>query len=370
MKFSLAYVCVCVSSLALAAGGGGGAGGTGGVPAPGTIEVRTFSEKIPAGGTVQVKHALTTPQPIMTGGGSMYTDSFVIDGVAVFSPLGDTAAAAFLQGGYLYIGIVSPNADFGTNLDYPFLTVTMDIPATKTTGSTMPLGLTGALQTADGLLTIADKPGTLTIGGSVSIRGVYPGGGSWLAGTQLQIEGTGFQPGTKISTKMKASNALYVSSTRMTITLQQSATLDQQPFNAVNPDGSQVTYYSYLRGKLIQQPSRPLLQVTEPAFQSLTHAVATVTLPALTSTQFVALALQNPTLGSVSVTFQDQTTGAQSSFILPAGGRLMEDVATLLGGAIVNTGDVVTVTATSAIQILGINGDENLGVVTPFLPAF
>jgi len=306
----------------------------------------------------------------MTGGGSMYADNFMIDGVALSSPLGDTAGAAFLLGGYLYIGIISPSNDFGTNIDYPFLTVTMDLPATATTGSTLPLNLAGALETSDGLLTIADKPGVLTIGGSVSLRGVYPGGGSWPAGTELQIEGTGFRPGTKINTKLKTSNAVYVSPTRMKITLQQTANLDQQPFTAINPDGSQVTYYSYLRGKLVQTPARPLLRVTEPVFQMLTHAVATLTVPALTSTQFVALALQNPTQGPVSVTFLNQATGAQSSFVLPSGGRLMEDVSTLLGGSVVNTGDVITVTATSAIQILGINGYEDQGVVTPFLPIF
>jgi hypothetical protein len=93
-------------------------------------------------------------------------------------------------------------------------------------------------------------------------------------------------------------------------------------------------------------------------------------IPPLNGDQFVALAVQNPTQGQVSVTFQNQTTGAQSSFVLPAGGRLMEDVPTLLGGVPAGTGEVVTVNATSAIQILGINGDDNAGVVTPFLPAF
>ena len=317
-----------------------------------------------------MQHSLTQPRPILSGGGSMYMDSMSVDGVAIVNPLGDAAGAAFVKDGYLYLGIISPNGDFGTNLDYPFITVTMDIPATATSGSTVSLGIAGTLQASDGTLAITDKPGTLTIGGSLSVRGVYPGGGIWPAGTELEIEGMGFQPGTKITTKIKASNAVYVSSTQMKITLQERATLDQQPFTAVNQDGSQLTYYSYLRGKLIQQPARPLLRVTEPVFQTQTHAVASLTIPALNGNQFVALAVQNPTQGQVSVTFQNQTTGAQSSFVLPVGGRLMEDLPTLLGGEPAGTGDVVTVNATSAIQILGINGDDSAGVVTPFLPAF
>ena len=36
----------------------------------------------------------------------------------------------------------------------------------------------------------------------------------------------------------------------------------------------------------------------------------------------------------------------------------------------VGAGDVVTVTATSGVQILGLQGDENAYTITPFLPGF
>jgi len=315
---------------------------------------------------------LTQPRPIASAGALFDMSGFAVDGVSVFSPLGDAAGAAVSSSGSLYISVISPNQDFGTNLDYPFLTVTMDVPAGEQTGWTFPLQLGASTVVGpDGPLTFTDpKPGTLTIGGSISIRGVYPGGGTFPAGTTVVVRGAGFQPGTKLSTKMNISNPVYISPTEMHFTLQQQTTLDTQPIQAVNPGGSQVTFYTYLRGALIAPPSRALLRNTEPIFQTVTHGVATVgPLPATSPGQFTALALQNPNPGPVSVTFFAPQTGAASTIVLQSGQRIMDDLQVLINAAL-NPGDTVQVNATSAIQIVGLEGDENSGSVTPFLPAF
>jgi hypothetical protein len=258
-------------------------------------------------------------------------------------------------------------------LDYPFMTITMDIPATTPAGSTFPLGMADAVfQSPAGPLTFTDpKPGTLTIGGSVSVRGVFPGGGTWPAGTIITVRGNGFQPATKISAKMKISNVTYISSTEMRFSLQESVTMDTQPLQLGNPDGSQVVFYSYLRGAPVSKPSRVLLQNTEPVFQALTHSLAVVgPLSANAAGQFTALAVQNPSQGPVVVTFQLQSTGVTTTVLLPSGGRVMDDLSALLGGASVGAGDVVTVTATSGVQIVGLQGDESASTITPFLPGF
>jgi hypothetical protein len=351
--------------------GSGGGGGTGVTPA-GSGEVRTLSEKVPAGGTVQVKYLLTQPRPITGGAARFSLNGFSVDGVSLSNPLGDTAGAAVAINGELTISIISPSSTFGTNLDYPFLTTTMDIPASTPTGSTFPLGVSGAtFLTPTGPLTLTDpKPGVLTIGGSVSVRGVYPGGGTQPAGTVISVRGQGFQPGTKLITKMKISSPVYISSTEMRFSLQQTVAMDAQPIQVSNPDGSQVIFYSYLKGAPVYTPTRGLLQKTEPIFQTLTHGVATVgPLPASADGDFVALAVQNPTLGPVVVTFQLQSTGATSTVLLPSGGRVMDELSALVGG-VVPAGDVVTVTATSGVQILGIYGSDARGEVIPFLPAF
>jgi hypothetical protein len=359
-------ILLLLPSMILASGGPSGAGGT---TAQNAAEVRTLSERVPAGGTVQVKYLLTQPRPISSAGSRSAAYGFSVDGVSITSPLGDAAGAAVMKDGYLYISVVSPNSDWGMNLDYPFLTVTMDIPASTPAGSVFPLTLSDSTaQSLNGPLTFADsKPGTLTIGGSVSINGVFPGGGTQPGGTVIKVRGTGFQPGSKISAKMKIANPVYISPTEMQFTLQETTTMDTQPIQVNNPDGSQVVFYSYLRGSLVAVPSRALLQHTEPVFQSQTHALATLT---VAGNNFTALAVQNPTQGPVAVTIVDQTTNATGTIVLQPGQRAMDEIAALLGGTAVLPGDTITVMSTSAIQILGLLCDDNAGTVTPFLPAF
>lgn len=355
-------------------GGNGGTGGGGtGVTPTGAIEVKTLSERVPAGGTVQEKFLLTQPRPITSGGWGVSTDGFTVLGVSLSSPLGDTAGTAVSYNGSLYLSVISPNSDFGTNLDYPFVTIAMQIPSTTPAGSTYTLAMPDAVfQSPTGPITLTNtKPGTLTIDGSVSIYGVFPGGGTWPAGTVISVQGTGFQPGTKMSTKMKTSTPVYIGPTEMQFTLQDTTTLDEQPIQVTNPNGSQVVFYSYLRGTLVASPSSELLRATDPIFQTLTRGTATIgPLPAMTPGQFTALAVQNPTAGPVVVTLQLQRTAATTTVMLPSCGRVMDDLSTLLGGAAVGPGDVVTVTATSGVQILGLNGDANAFTVAPFLPAF
>jgi hypothetical protein len=350
----------------------GGKPGGGGVTPPGTAEIRTFSETVPAGGTVQVKSMLTQPHPISSGGGSFALDGLSVDGVAVSSPSGTTVGAAVVQNGNLYLSVFSPSSDFGTNLDYPFITITMDVPGSAKAGSTKPLSFSAlSFQSPSGPVTLVDpKPGTLTIGGTLSVHDVVPGGGTWPAGTVISVRGTGFQPGTKLLTKMKTSSPAYVSPTEMRFTLQDAATLDQQPISVTNPDRSTVTYFSYLRGVLVQTPSRPLLQVTEPIFPTATQGIVTIG-PLLSTApgQFTGLAVQNPNPGPVVITFQVQSTGVSTTVLLPSGGRVMDDILALTGGT-VSPGDVVTVSATAGVQMVGLYGDETAGTVTPFVPSF
>lgn len=346
---------------------------TGGITPAGTAEIRSLSEIIPAGGTVQIKQLFTQPRPITSGGSKLFTNDMTVDGISLVSPLGDAAGVGVISNGTLAISVISPSSDFGMNLDYPFMTITMDIPASISPTFSCSLGLLDpTFMSPTGPLTLADpKPGTLTIGGSISVRGVFPGGGTWPAGTVIRVEGKGFQAGTKVTAKMRISNPVIVSPTVLTFMLQETATLDSQPITVTNPDKSVVTFYSYLRGAPVRPASRALLQHAEPVFQALTHGSATVgPLPAPTQGQFTALAVQNPTQGPVVVTFYLQSTAATTTILLPSGGRIMDELSALLGGASLNAGDVVTVTATSGVQILGLTGDENTSTVTPFLPLF
>src|SRR5438552_757037 len=127
MTQRLIALSVFVTGTMFGSGPNPAGGGTGvpGVTAPGAAEVRTLSERVPAAGTVQVKFLLTQPRPITSGGSAFATDGFSVLGVSLTSPLGDTAGAAVSHNGSLYVSVISPNSDFGTNLDYPFMTIAM-----------------------------------------------------------------------------------------------------------------------------------------------------------------------------------------------------------------------------------------------------
>jgi hypothetical protein len=309
----------------------------GGPNAFGTVEVVTLSETVPAGGAVQVKHTLgSQPMPITSGWTSFFLGSFSVEGVSLFSPQGDAAGVALIQNGIGEVSMISPNSDLGLAAYRPFLAVTMAIPASIPAGSTFSLGLAGTVfQSPTGPVTLGQiTPGTLRIGGSVSVRGVYPGGGTWPAGTVITVKGTGFRPDTKLMTedtklakKINISTPVFVSPTEIRFTLKRAATLDMQAIQVVNPDRSGVTFFSYLDGVSVRAPSRPLLQNAAPLFQTLTHGTATVgPLPERGARHFAALAVQNPTPDPVVVTFQLQRTGTTATVTLPSGGRVMDEL--------------------------------------------
>lgn len=352
--------------------GAGGTGGTGGTTAANAAEVRTLDERVPAGSTFQAKFLLTQPRPIGSGGSKLPIGALAVNGVSIFSPTGDAAGAAVWDNGFLTVNVISPSGDYGTNLDYPFMMVAMTVPTTMATGSTFPLTFdTANYSGPTGPITFTDpKPGVLTVGGSVSIHNISPGGGTWPAGTVIKVEGTGFSPATKLVTKGRLGAVTYVSPTELDFTLVDvSTTMDMFQLTAQNPDGSQVTYFSYLRGTPITLPSRFLLTHTDPVFQLQCHSTATFTVPALTPGQFAAIAVQNPATTPVQLTLQVKNTGASITFMLPVGGRVMDEMTALLGTAL-NPGDAVVLTASAPVQILGLTGDELQGTVAPFLPAF
>jgi len=239
-------------------------------------------------------------------------------------------------------------------------------------GTTYPLGFADtAVQSPAGPLTLSvTKPGVLTIGGSLSIHGVTPGGGTWPAGTLIRLHGMGFQAGAKIVTKMKTSRFVVVSPNEIQFALAEITTLDSQPITLTNPDGSVVTYFSYLRGVPVYAPARALLQNTEPIFPTQVHASASFSVHNSQSGQFTALSFQNPNADSVSIIVSNSRSGVASLVVLPSCGRLVDDLQSLLRGSTVSAGDFITVISTAPIQMLGITGDENLGSIAPFLPFF
>lgn len=370
---------LAAASLAFASGGSGGSSGgsSGGGhnPTPtGAAEVLVSSAVVPSGGTVQVRFTLTEPRPISSTGGRVSLSSFRANGISLWSANGEACGAGVVIDGTLYFSAIDPSGILGTGADYPYLTLSLTAPQGLAPGTSIPFNWNpGAWMISPaGPLDFIVKPGNETIGGSLSIAGVYPGGGTYPAGTLIRVLGAGFQPNIRIQTPVKYSS-ISVGPGEIDLFLKEKTTLDSQMFQLTNPDGSTATYFSYLKGTLVQQPSAQLLQNAELAFPLATHAIASVALTAaLTAGQWQGLALQNPNPGPVVVTLNlaSQPPETAISILLPSGGRIADSLTALLGGASINPGDTVQLNSTAPIQIMGLNGDDQAQTLAPFVPSF
>ena len=198
--------------------------------APGTTEVRISSEIAPPGGTAQLKFSLTEPRPIMSSGSRMAVGGMTVDGVAVWSSTGNAGGLGVLKDGFLTLMAVDPTGVMGTNVDYPFLTVTMDLPSTLPIGFLLPIDWTEPwLASNTGPLVLLVKPGGVKVAPGINIRNVYPGGGTYPAGTVIRISGSGFNLFTKLQTAVKHSS-LSISPDEIRFTLLEQTTMDSQAF--------------------------------------------------------------------------------------------------------------------------------------------
>ncbi len=333
-------------------------------PAP--VTVRLSSETAPPGGIAQVKVLLTAPKPITTGDVSMDFSSGEFDsisGIALFSASGDVGGAAVITGRRVNVRFTSPQGTFGTSLDYPLMTFAMHISPNALRGSHVNLTLDAASWIADlyGALTpIEIKPSTVTVGGTVNISNVVPGGGFAPAGTVLSVRGMGFGPNTKVSLgELGISSLRVIGPNELQISTKSSGTLDGAMLQVQNPDKSMDTYYSYLRGVPVGSSATPLLAATVPLFSTKTSAAAPLPVSVGDdSNSFTAIALQNPNPIDVTVTVGDRQV------TLRPGERISRTLAELLG-APSSVGTAVQITASQPIQMLGLIGDTLQGVVNP-----
>jgi hypothetical protein len=344
----------------------------------GTITVRISDEVAPPGGMVQMKVLFTSPMPITSGGMFMdmgLVDFASIDGIALFAPNGDAVGAAVVDGGKISMQAVSPNGTFGTTLDYPVMTVAMRLKSTAQVGQSWPVSLGSATYWQDLLgsaIPVENKPGSITVGGSLSITNVLPGGGILPAGATFRIIGMGFTPLTKVQVNPMAVQSIqYVSPTEIRVTVKSGGLLDGTKIIVQNPDKSTDTYYSYLRGVPVGVSNRALLQLTVPAFSTNTMydgQLASTISPLLNPDYFTAIAIQNPNAADAVVTVEahaaDGALTGSTALTLPAGGRISREASELFG-AVLPTGAYLRVKSASAVQAMGLLGNDVTHTVAP-----
>jgi hypothetical protein len=345
--------------------------------APSTI--RISSETAPPGGMAQMKVLLTSPMPITSGG--MFVDLSAvdfasIDGIALFNANGDVNGAAVVNGGNVDMKFTSPNGTFGATVDYPIMTVALSLKPTSQNGQIFPVVLNPSASFWQNLLglpiAVELKPGSITVGGSVSITNILPGGGVLPAGGTFRILGMGFSPQTQVQVApLKASSIQYVSSSEILVTVKDGGLLDGTKIQVTNPDRSSDTYYSYLRGVPVGVSARALLARTVPAFSIRTMFDATLPStisPTVNADYFTAIALQNPGASDAVVTLESHdASGAltgSTNIALPSGGRITREVSELLG-SVLPTGSYLRVRSAMPVQAMGLLGNDRTGVVLP-----
>lgn len=337
------------------------------------VSLKISDETLPAGAVLQLKLFLTEPKPIVKGSARAQLDSSLIthlSGAYMYDPSGKTSGVAVLDSSGVRVSFISAPGQLGGDSDSPLLTLAATLRSDLSSGMTAPLSLD--LQSS--FFTDPQgnpypqelKSGTLTVGGTLSIANVVPGGGLVQAGKTVSIIGTGFQPNARLDiNEVKLRSTLVVSPTRIDAVLAAPAVLDSRRIRVRTSEG-QATYYSYQRTTLVGRSSRHLLQVSEPIFANHNFKTGLLTVKQAGNT-FSGFALQNSSTSTTVATMKLFTKQgalvATTSLSLPARSKSVREVRELFAGA--QEDDTVKITSTAPIEMLGLLADDSAGVVTP-----
>ena len=352
-------------------------------PAFAGVELRIPDETVPPGGMLQLKVEITEPKPILKGGQrAQYQAQFLgpVQGIALFSPNGDASGTAVLSKGAAHLSLNSPLFDMGNVVDYPILTMAMPVKTTAIPGKTAPLVLDPSLsrwvdpngQDYPVLLT----NGLVTVGGTLSISNILPGGGVVPAGTKIRILGMGFHPDSKVQVNEAIlATSTYVSANEIDVTLTTNVNMTSRRIRVVNPTTNErVEYFSYQRTTRMGKSQHPLIAATEALFAQSTWTLAYFK-PVLSGSQFSGLGLQNQAAIDSKVRLQlfasNGSLLATRTLTLRANKRMTRDDAEFFTGVVPATGTTlkVTVLLGPPIQLLGLLGDDALGTVDPQDPS-
>jgi hypothetical protein len=340
-------------------------------------EVKIPDETAPPGGMVQMKLMVTEPTPIISGKIFFPFDAAVFDGVSginLLNPTGDVNGVAIIQGNRVAIRYSSTTGTTGT--DYPIMTIALPIRSGAAPGQKTQFALDPTSAWLLDLLGVVSPtpipPATVTVGGTVSITNVTPGGGVLNPGAIFTIHGVGFQPQTRVGlNEIKASSIEVLSPQEIRVTVAETVQLTGQKIQVLNPDGSQDVYFSYMRGNPLGTSAQPLLAAALPIFSAQSFSQATFGpmvsgVPGL----FYGLAMQNQNLDPVDITVEmhslSGTLLGSSTFTLPAGRSIARELSEW--APFPAPGGFVRVTASAPVQMFGLLGDTNLDTMVPFRP--
>jgi hypothetical protein len=354
--------------------GGGPGGPTSSCTAPTRqISLHIPDESAPPGGIVQMKLLVTEPTPVSSGGPRVPVPNGSIPrGIQLFNPNGDVNGVAMVGPQMVTIASITSTGTQGS--DYPIMIISLQLAPTISVGTKLPFTLDPSSTWTLGLLGTATlkpfPPATITVGGSLSITDVVPGGGIQPAGTVVSVQGMGFQAGTQVQlSNIKTSSITVISPQEIQIVLAEPTQMTGKKIQVTNPDGSNDTYFSYMRGIPLGQSEQPLLASALPIFSSVTHSQAVFSSGDAGAGEFSGIAVQNPNLAPATVTFnlfsvsRDALGG--STIVIPSGYRMMRDMSEVTGVA-PPPGSYLVISSDAPVQTFGFLGDDAAGTVVPY----
>ena len=339
---------------------------------PTLLSLDVSDESAPPGAMVQVKISVTEPKPISTGRGRLSGVSKVA-GISLRSRLNDAYGVAVVDGSGVEMSVRSPASSFGTNLDYPVLTVAAQVPTSMAMGSTSPVELElGSLRMLDAtgaVYPIEAKAGTITARPGLWVGDIVPGSADLPAGAVVSIRGGGFRPDVRVRFDgVRLASVKYISSSEVRVVLAQATRMHGMRVRVENHDGNgnRVTYYSYQRTARVTPSKRPVLAAAVPLFPYRFATTAQITAGSGTT----GLAIQN--LQPVTVSFAidvfrpDKSLARTVAGTLPANRFFVREISEILGQSY-GPGWIVRVRAASPVQVMGVTVDA-AGDASPILP--
>ncbi|HEX7289096.1 MAG TPA: hypothetical protein VF532_23130 [Candidatus Angelobacter sp.] len=340
------------------------------------VSLTVANSMVPPGGMFQYQLMLTEPKPIGNSSSRPTLPAGSTTGIALNDPIGQTAGVAVLSDAGIQITTTSPRATFGTSpdLDYPILAIAMPVRADAVVGSQFPLSIDLAnsfwLDAFGQPYPQEIKAGKLTIGGTINISNVVPGGGFQPAGAKVSIFGMGFTPDARVAMEgvnLTTTDYKVVSANQIDVILPDGLRMDGVRVRVNNRIGERAEYFSYLRTQPLGQSANALVNQSYPLFARTTYTSAVLAW-IRDATTFTALAAQNPGTSSADITVEMRSATNQVlgsfSFPLPPMSRITRDLADFFAQA-PSEASSIYVTASRRVQLLGLRGDTAAGAVVP-----
>jgi len=340
------------------------------------LNVVISQETGPPGATVQIKVSLAKPAALYSGELALNLDPTVfgpVTAIATFSAAADGSGFATVNGSHLDIHFQSASGTLGSAAGIPLVVITVQILATAVPGAQATINADPTRSQWIGppvtVYSVAVTPGTVTIGGALSVSAVDPVS-NLAAGAVARISGGGFTSATTVDiAAVSVASVQLVGPQEIDATLAGPADLGEKQITVRNPGGSPVIFFGAM-------PATPLPAIGD-QFDGAIPLFPTASYPTgagsfLEGLTFGRMALANPNAAPVDVLLQvrDPVGGFdQMALTIPAGGTYNNDFRSLK--AMQKFVDVIATAPLRMVELLGHPSSPQPTVnceFTPFAP--